>query len=196
MFNKKALLLVASAFMLMGCTTPAETPSTPAADDGMDYEVNEDVETVPFDMYIIGSHWNSWSESTIYDADPSCKFEKDAETGKLVYTAVVTEDMAGSWVGFKFIATNTWTEQYGAEDIDIENCNQAYKDLIGYTDRAAYEAVNKEGTSNRTNVINTTIDETYVGTYKITYDPINFKSTTNEADTPYSYKFTIEFTAA
>lgn len=187
MFNKKALLLLGCAFLLVGCGTP----STPA-DDGMDYEQNSNPQITESEMYIIGSHWNSWTPETIKEADPSCKFTK-TDAGLYEYTATIDSTLVGQWVGFKFIGTNSWSEQYGQEDIDIESCNDAYKTLIGYTDRAAYEATVKEGVTNRTNVINTTIDASYVGTYKITYNPFNFKST---GDLPYGYKFVIDFTPA
>lgn len=185
MFNKKALLLVGCAFLLVGC-------GGAAADEGMDYEQNTNPEIVESEMYIIGSHWNNWDPASIKEANPSCKFVKNEE-GLYEYTATVTADMAGAWVGFKFIGTNSWNQQYGAEDIDIDACNDAYKTLIGYTDRAGYEAINKEGVSNRTNVINTTIDASYVGTYLITYNPFDFRSS---GDLPYGYKFVIDFTPA
>ena len=188
MFYKKALLILASSLLLVGCGTKAKE-----ADDGQDYEQASSTEASGYSMFIIGSSWNSWTPETINETD-DFKFTRN-DSGKLVYDAVITNDMVGGWQGFKFIGSNSWSEQYGAEDLDIENCNQAYKDLIGFTTVEDYREANKKPTSDRSNLVAVTIEAKHVGTYHIEYDPTNFKIDETD-DTSYSYHFVVNFTAA
>ena len=185
MFNKKLLLILASSMLLVACgTKPAASSS-----DGQDYEQASSTDTEGYQMYIVGSHWNSWTPGTIKEANPSCTFQKVEGSPKLKYDATITQAMVDAWCGFKFIAGASWNEQYGLEDIDIENCNDAFKTLVGYTDMEAWRSAHKEGTSNRSNVV-----VTAPGTLHIEYDPINFKTDSIDG-TSFSYHFVLNFTA-
>lgn len=178
MFNKKlllsALVVLGTTAALIGCSTEPEFEQNTSS-----YEVPEET------MYIIGSHWNSWDTASIASANPSCKFTRSAENASIYeYDVVVTQAMIDSWCGFKFIASNSWSVQFGMEDVDFENSNEAFRNAYGPKDKY------QEGTSNRSNV-----EIKVPGTYHIEYNPFNFASV-ETGKTTWSSKFTIEFTPA
>ena len=198
------LFVLLGLFSLAACQLPIEIPGlndgeddAPAADE---FDQNENEFVPENNMWIIGSHFNSWDPATIDQANPSCKFVKDeASSGldtKYVYTVVVTQDMIDSWCGFKFIAQNDWSPaQFGMEDVDFEKSNEAFLNMIGdVNEDGKVDAQDKyffhEGTSNRNNVVITA-----PGTYVIEYYPYNFASE-EVGGVPYSCKFAIQFTPA
>ncbi len=182
MFKKRALVVLLAAGLLAGCNQPRT--------DGMDYEQATDVPTTPYEMYVIGSHFNSWDPGTIKDTN-NFKFQTVTGTSKLAYEITITQAMHDEWFGFKFIESNAWTVQYGMEDVDIENCNSAFKTLIGFTTVEAYRETYHEGKSNRSNVAPASSSLTVGAKLKITYDPFNYK-----ADGDYSYHFVLDYIVA
>jgi hypothetical protein len=179
MFNKKLLLaalaVLGTTAALVGCAEPEFEQNTSS------YEVPEET------MYIIGSHWNSWNPATIAEANPSCKFTRSAENQSIYeYDLTVTQEMVNAWCGFKFIASNAWAVQYGMEDVDFENSNEAFRQMAG--SKEDY----KKGSSDRNNIV-----VTAPGTFHIEYNPFNFVSVeTDNGAGNYTCKFTIEFTPA
>lgn len=156
-------------------------------DNGDDFEQNSShFESPVEEMYIIGSAWNSWGVNTIKEANPSCEFKKVSST-EYTYDAVVTADMVkdDAKVEFKFIASNSWSVQYGMEDVDFDACNKAFKDLFPGKKKEDW----KKDSSDRSN-----IEVTAAGTYHVKYNPFNFRQ--DDAGLGLSYKFTIDFTAA
>ena len=94
--------------------------------------------------------------------------------------------MVDAWCGFKFIASNAWAVQYGMEDVDFENSNEAFRQMAG--SKEDY----KKGSSDRNNIV-----VTAPGTFHIEYNPFNFVSVeTDNGAGNYTCKFTIEFTPA
>lgn len=187
---KKGLALFGAVLMLA---------SVSACDSGTKWEQNSNSFEKPENaMYIIGSSWNSWAPDTIKEANPSCKFSDVADSETKVFTVEITEELNKAWWGFKFISSNAWADQYGAEDVDFEKCNDAFKALFKNEDGtlmtyADYQVKFAEGKSNRSNISLSGV-EGCVGTYKITYDPYNFETITG-AKTEYSHKFVIDFAA-
>ena len=180
MFNKKLLLgalaVLGTTAALIGCSTEPEFEQNTSS-----YEVPEET------MYIIGSHWNSWTPATIAEAEPSCRFTRSAEDPNIYEIDVtVTQAMIDAWCGFKFIAGNSWSVQFGMEDVDFENSNAAFRAAHG--NKEDY----KKGSSDRSN-----IEVKTPGTYHIEYNPFNFASVeTDNGAGNYTCKFVIEFTPA
>ncbi len=195
MFKKKSLFAFGMATLalcgvLTACNDKEENPD--------DFFETSEVTPDGFEMYIVGSNWNNWDTATIKEADPSCTFTKASST-EYTFNAVVTEEMNAGWWGFKFIADNSWTSQYGMEDIDYENCNDAFKAIVtaanpDVVDYASYQAKFKEGSSNRSNV-SFPGTEGAVGTYTVKYNPINF-DTVDANSITYTKKFVVDFTPA
>lgn len=179
MFKKRALVVLLAAGLLAGCNQPKT--------DGMDYEQATDVPTSPYEMYVVGSHFNSWTPDTIKATD-NFKFQPVTGTSKLSYEITITQAMHDEWFGFKFIESNSWSVQYGMEDVDIENCNQAFKTLIGFTTVEAYRETYKEGKGNRSNVAPASSSLTVGAKLNITYDPFDYR-----ADGDYTYHFVIDY---
>lgn len=180
MFNKKALLaavlLLGTAGGLVAC----------GQDTGNDFEQNTDESQFEeASMYVIGSHWNNWSESTILEAE-GCAFTKSATIPNcLEIDIVVTDAMLEGWVGFKFIASNSWTAQYGMEDIDWTKSNEAFTSQ--YPDgKDAFT----EGSSNRSNIC-----PTKAGTYHVEFYPLNFDNIPLANGNSHSNKFVITYKA-
>lgn len=167
---------------------------------GPEFEQNTDEIPANINMYIIGSHWNSWDPGTIEKANPSCAFVVDPESSglevKYTYTITVTQAMIDAWCGFKFIATPGWESQFGMEDVDYSKSNEAFiKEVVGDKNNDGKCDINdkytfKEGTSNRNNVV-----ATKPGTYVIEYYPYNFSSETVNG-VLYQNKFAVLFTPA
>lgn len=189
------LSFICAATLLVSCgePTPVEDPN----------EFEQNTEEIPanINMYIIGSHWNSWDPGTIDKANPSCAFEIDPTSSglgvKYTFSIEVTQDMVNAWCGFKFIASPAWTSQFGMEDVDFSKCNEDFLKLVvgdkngdGKFDVQDKYAAFKEGTSNRNNIV-----ATAAGKYEIEYYPYNFSSETVEG-VLYQNKFAIEFTPA
>lgn len=161
--------------LLLGITALACLSLASCGDDDQSFDQTSATGS-GISMYIIGSHWNNWTTDTIKEAsDPSCTFTKNS-SGYFEYTATVTTEMASGLWGFKFIASNSWSDQYGIEDVDFANCNQAFKDVVG-ADTETFTG----STTNRGNITkSSSYAGTGVGTYKIVYDPTNFDSETRE----------------
>lgn len=188
MFNKKvllaAVLLLGTAGGLVACGEEA----------GNEFEQNTDESQFEeAAMYVIGSHWNGWSESTIKEAE-GCKFTKSATIPNcLEIDIVVTEAMMeeADYIGFKFIASNSWTAQYGMEDIDYTKSNDAFKNLYKNEDGTVKDKTSwSEGSSNRSN-----IEVKAAGTYHVEYYPLNFDNITLPNGNSHSNKFVITYTA-
>lgn len=190
MFKLRTLAVLGAALMLVGCNQPANNK---AADDGMDYDQETDPVVKPFEMYIVGSHWTWTPAEVVADKKELCQFSKVEGTAKLKYEFDVTKAMVDEWFGFKFVAAGSWAEQYGLEDLDIESCNAAFKELVGYTDLDTFRAAHKEGKGNRSNV--TPSGHAEGGHFVITYDPLDFRTATTEAGGEYTYHFVIDYTA-
>ena len=194
---KKLIAFVFAAFAVLGLVSCGKQDN-PTDDFGQ----NNDEFVANIEVFIVGSHWNSWTPD--YDkisvANPSCKFVKDEKSvgleTKYVYTATVTQEMIDAWCGFKFVSISGWGTQWGMEDIDFEKSNEAFlKQIVGDADKNGTIDKNDkyayhEGTSNRNNVV-----ATKPGTYVIEYYPYNFASETVN-DVPYSCKFAVQFTPA
>lgn len=206
MVNKitKLLLLPLCAAAVLGAAVGCG--GTSSEDE---FDVNSNPVRDNFDMWIVGSDWANWEPK---DVGKEQQFERQSD-GTYKYTVTITTERDESWWGFKFIAGNTWTSQFGMEDIDYEKCNDAFKQLVktttiteddtdGVTTYEEYKAKWKEGTGNRSNVSfcqHKAADETYdhagAGTYDIIYNPSNFESVEANSTT-YSHKFVINFTKA
>lgn len=203
MFNKKALLaavLVASFGGLVACDqTPASTPapstpvveSTPVVDD----EFVQNTDTSKFEaatMYVVGSHWNSWTPGTIVEAEGCAFTASETIPNCLEIDIVVTQEMIDAWCGFKFIAGPSWNTQYGMEDVDFSKSNEAFKNqYVDEEGNVKPKTAWAEGTGNRSNV-----EAKAPGTFHIEYYPLNFESTTLENGNTHSNKFVITFTPA
>lgn len=184
MFKKVNMLLCAAASLFLVASCGESKPST--GDD--DFDQNDNPTVQGFEMYVIGSHWNSWTPATIKEAE-GCAFKKDSSSGLYTIDFEVTQDMIDAWCGFKFIADNSWTSQYGMEDLNWEKCNDTFKEQFKNEDGSQKTKKDwKEGTSNRSNVVMTT-----PGKVHIEYNPANFES--EEANsTTYTNKFVITLT--
>jgi len=185
MIQKKSVAVALAAGLMALCACGSTKKSS---DD--EFVVNSNKFEFTAEMYIIGSHWNGWDPKTIKEANPSCAFTHvEGSKTKLEYTALVTAEMVASegGVAFKFIASNSWSVQYGMEDVDLDSCNDAFKKLYEGKTHEDF----KEGSSNRTNVLNGT-NAAFVGSYHIVYNAIDFRSN----DVGGSYKFVIDFTPA
>ena len=187
---KKVLALFGTMLMLA---------SVSACDSDTQWELNSNSFVKPENaMYIVGSHWNNWADKTIKEAEPSCKFSDVADSETKVYTVNITSEVNSVSWGFKFISSNEYTDNYGAEDVDFEKCNDAFKALFKNEDgtQMTYSDYKSKFTNDKKNRSNIALSEVdgCVGTYKITYDPYNFESITG-AKTTYSHKFVIDFTA-
>ncbi len=176
MFSKTKMLLCAVALVgLVGCSG-----------SGDEFEQNNSQYVAPEEtMYVIGSHWNSWTPDTIAEANPSCKFLRQGETSIYYYDFEVTDTMATESPMFKFIAGSSWDVQYGMEDVDFDACNDAFKALFPGKTKEDW----KEGTGNRSNI---ELTGDCVGSYHITYNPYDLRSD----DEGRGFKFVINFTAA
>lgn len=179
MLKKAKLLLIGAAALvsLVGCGTKTETCT-----DEDEFCQNDNPTIQGIEMYVVGSHWNSWDPSTIKDAE-GCSFKKQSD-GTYTWSATITQEMVDAWCGFKFIADNSWSSQYGMEDVNYEKSNDAFKEMVGEKENF------KEDTKNRSNVV-----VTKAGTIEIEYDPTNFTSEQTSATT-YTNKFAVTFTAA
>ena len=193
MFKMRTLLVLGAAFVLVGCNQPQQK----AADEGMDYDQKTNPDVTPFEMYLVGSV-TDWDPAKVAgELKEQTQFHKIEGSAKLEYTLTVPD---ASWVGFKFIAAGSWSEQYGVEDIDIEHCNDAFKEVIGfgegktYADLDAFRLHYKAPTSNRSNVGGDDFHLAAGSTVKITYDPLDFRSDSAN-DTTYTYKFVLDYTA-
>ncbi len=180
MFKKvKALLCgTAALLMLVGC-------GGGSSDGSDDFDQNTDPHGQGITMYVIGSHFNSWTPDTIKD-NKDCAFVKDSSTGLYTIDLTITQEMIDAWCGFKFIATNSWSEQYGMEDLNWEACNAKFKEQYKNEDgsQKTKEAWH-EGASNRSNV-----EAKTPGKFHIEYNPANFETETIEGVTC-TKKFTI-----
>jgi hypothetical protein len=192
------LFVLLGLFTLAACNQETKVES-PSINEG-EFDQNEETFIPDIQMYAIGSHWNNWDTASIKEANPSCAFVKDENSAgldtKYTYTVTVTEEMAAGWVGFKFIDSNSWSVQYGMEDVDFSRCNEAFLNLIGdqnedgKVDNEDKVAKFSKPTSDRSN-----IEVTAVGTYVIEYYPYNFESSKTDV-TSYSCKFVVTFTPA
>lgn len=184
------LFALLSLFTLVACSEE-KTPVDPN-----EFEQNEETFVPDINMWIIGSHWNSWTPATVGDEQAFVKDENSSGLDtKYTYTATVTQEMIGDFCGFKFIGVKDWAVQFGMEDIDYSKCNQAFIDMIGDVNKdGKCDAQDKyffhEGTSNRNNIV-----VTMPGTFVIEYYPYNFASEEVNG-VPYSCKFAVQFTPA
>ena len=92
--------------------------------------------------------------------------------------------LADDYCGFKFIASNSWTSQYGMEDINWEKSNKAFTDQF---EGGKYAF--KEGTSNRSNIA-----PKLAGTYHVEFYALDFTAE-NKNSTVYTNKFVITYKA-
>ena len=184
-----ALCMAAGLLGLASCNNPTTSSEASVASSEDEFQQNsESFAPLKATMYIIGSGWNNWKADTIATANPSCAFTPyEGSTTKLEYTATVTHEMASDWVGFKFIESNSWNVQYGMEDVDLDSCNDAFKNLYAGKTKADFT----EGASNRTNILNGQ-NAAFEGTYHIVYDMLDFRSNDNGG----TYHFVIDFTPA
>ena len=192
------LFVLLGLFSLVSCgsddegntETPVVTP-----DDG-EFEQNPETFIPDIKMWIVGSHWQSWTPGNLTDAEAFVKDETSAGLDtKYTYTVVVTQEMIDAWCGFKMVGALGWSPQYGMEDVDFEKSNQAFLDMVGDVNEDGVCDKNDkyffhEGTSNRNNIVVTT-----PGTLVIEYYPYNFASETVN-DVPYACKFVVTFTPA
>ena len=181
-------------FVLLGLFTLAACGTEEKPAPGLeDFEQNTEEFVPNINMYIIGSHFNSWGADTIHEADPSCTFVVDENSEglnkKYTYKAVVTQEMLDGNEGkveCKFIGQNSWTgAQFGVEDIDFEKSNDAFKTMFG-KEKTEFNG----GTTNRSNIV-----ITQPGEYLFEYYPYNFTSVEIEG-CPYTCKFVVTFTPA
>jgi hypothetical protein len=184
------LFALLSLFTLVACSEE-KTPVDPN-----EFEQNEETFVPDINMWVVGSHWNSWDPTTLGDAQAFVKDENSAGLDtKYTFTLTVTQEMIDAWCGFKFVGAKGWNVQFGMEDIDYSKCNQAFIEMIGdKNEDGKCDAQDKyffhEGTSNRNNVV-----VGQPGTLVIEYYPYNFAS--EEVDgVPYSCKFAVQFTPA
>lgn len=180
MFKKAKLLLLGAAALvsLVGCGESQKEVCSP--DD--EFCQNENPTVQGFEMYVIGSHWNSWDPATIKSAE-GCAFAKQSD-GTYIWSATITQEMVDAWCGFKFIADNSWGSQYGMEDVNYNKSNDAFKEMVG--EKSNYV----KGTSDRSN-----IEIKKAGTVEVVFDPANFESEQTTATT-YTNKFAVTFTVA
>lgn len=164
-----------------------------------EFEQNEETFVPDINMWVVGSHWNSWDPTTLDKANPSCAFVKDETSEglntKYTYTLTVDQAMIDAWCGFKMVGALGWSPQYGMEDVDFEKSNQAFLDMVGdKNEDGVCDAKDKyafaEGVSNRNNIV-----VTAPGTLVIEYYPYNFAAEEVEG-VPYSCKFVVTFTPA
>lgn len=179
MFKKAKLLLLGAAALvsLVGC---GQSQDHSGSEDEFD---QNDSEFDGFEMYVVGSHWNSWTPATIKEAE-GCKFEKQEGTAVQVWTATITQEMVDAWCGFKFISDSSWSSQFGMEDVNYDKSNQEFIDMVGAKENF------HEGTSNRNNIV-----VTKPGTIKVEYDPLNYDAVETTLTT-YTNKFAVTFTAS
>lgn len=183
MFKKTKTLFcgLAALLLLAGCGGQGTTN-----DNDDDFNQNKDPHGQGFTMYVVGSDWNNWDPPTITEAE-GCAFKKDEATGLYTIDLVITEEMAAvdRFCAFKFISSNSWSSQYGMEDLNWEKCDDTFKNQYKEKNPDLKKTYWHEGTSNRSNI------EAYVaGTWHIEYNPANF--TSEEVDgVPYTNKFTI-----
>ena len=181
MFNKKALLaaalLLGTAGGLVAC---GEEPATSIKDEF----VQNESEFEGYTMYVIGSDWNSWNVATVNE-NAACTFTKSATKPNVFeITLEVTEAMVKAGCGFKFVASNSWTSQYGMEDINFEASNKGFTDQFK-DGKYAF----KEGTGNRSN-----ISPKLAGTYHVEFHALDFTAE-DKNQTTYTNKFVITYTA-
>ncbi len=199
MVNKitKLLLLPLCAAAVLGAAVGCGgTSSSTSSED--EFDVNSNPGTEGFNMWIVGSAWSNWAPDKVTD---DLKFTNVTGTAKLTYTVTISAADDENYWGFKFVGQKSWSpSQFGMEDIDYEKCNDAFKTLVkdaeGVNNYTEYKNKWKEGTSNRSNVSFCQKENHIgVGTYKFTYDPLNFESESAN-DTTYSHKIVVEFTKA
>ena len=183
-------------FVLLGLFTLASCGEDKEEVNAGEFEQNQEEYVPEINMWVVGSHWNSWDPTTLTDA---YAFVKDETTSglnvKFTFTVEVTQEMIDSWCGFKMVGALGWNPQYGMEDVDYSKCNQAFIDMIGDKNEdgvcdAKDKYAFKEGTSNRNNIV-----VTAPGTLVIEYYPYNFASE-NVDGVDYSCKFAVQFTPA
>lgn len=199
MVNKitKLLLLPLCAAAVLGAAVGCGgTSSSTSSED--EFDVNSNPGTEGFNMWIVGSAWGNWAPDKVTD---DLQFKNVTGSAKLTYTVTISAADDENWWGFKFVGQKSWNpSQFGMEDIDYEKCNDAFKTLVkdaeGVNNYTEYKAKWKEGTSNRSNV-SFSQKENHIGagTYKFTYDPLNFDSESAN-ETTYSHKIVVEFTKA
>ena len=193
------LFVLLGLFTLASCgqEDKADTnlPDIPAAEDG-EFDQNEETYVPDINMWVVGSHWNSWDPNTLGAEQAFVKDETSAGLDtKYTYSLTVTQDMIDAWCGFKMVGALGWSPQYGMEDVDFEKSNQAFLDMVGDENEDGVCDKNDkyffhEGTSNRNNIV-----VTVPGTLVIEYYPYNFASETVN-DVPYACKFVVTFTPA
>ena len=193
------LFVLLGLFTLASCgqeeKADTDLPDIPAAEDG-EFDQNEETYVPDINMWVVGSHWNSWDPTTLGAEQAFVKDETSAGLDtKYTYTVVVTQEMIDAWCGFKMVGALGWSPQYGMEDVDFEKSNQAFLDMVGDVNEDGVCDKNDkyffhEGTSNRNNIVVTT-----PGTLVIEYYPYNFASETVN-DVPYACKFVVTFTPA
>ena len=195
------LFVLLGLFALAACNQDSE-PAAPSINDG-EFDQNEETYIPDIKMYVIGGYWNSWNPETIADANPSCTFVKDENSAgldtKYTYSVVITDAMVAeneNGVEFKFLGTNSWSVQFGMEDVDFDKCNAAFLALFedqngdGKVDNADKAEIYTGPTTNRTGY-----RAKVAGTYVIEYYPYNFES--NQTDvTTYTCKLVVNFTPA
>ena len=188
------LFALLSLFTLVACSEKNSEEKTPV--DPNEFEQNEETFVPDINMWVVGSHWNSWDPTTLGDAQAFVKDENSVGLDtKYTFTLTVTQEMIDASCVFKFVGAKGWNVQFGMEDIDYSKCNQAFIDMIGdKNEDGKCDAQDKyffhEGTGNRNNVV-----VGQPGTLVIEYYPYNFAS--EEVDgVPYSCKFAVQFTPA
>ncbi len=201
---KKLFALPLAALAVLGLASCGDkTPKDPTDD----FDQNQNQIKPDIQVFIVGSHWNSWTPDydKISKADPSCLFTLDTNSSglntKYTYTATVTQEMIDVWCGWKFVSTSGWNTQWGMEDVDFSKCNKDFLEKIvgdknndGKFDVEDKYAGFQKGTSDRSN-----IEATVPGTFVIEYYPYNFTSetkTTANGDISYTCKFAVQFTPA
>lgn len=165
---------IAAILLLAGCG--GGQPST--GDD--DFDQNKVPHGQGIEMYVIGTYWNSWNTATIKEAS-GCAFKKDTSTGFYTVDLTITDEMVAGNAEFKFIATNSWSDQYGMEDVNWEGSNDAFKNQ--YPGKTKHDW--HEGKGNRSNIKVVT-----AGSWHIEYNPANFTGEEVEG-VALSNKFTI-----
>ena len=183
------LFVLLSLFTLAACNQETSNPAD-------EFEQNEETFVPDINMWVVGSHWNSWDPTTLTDAQKFVKDETSAGLDtKYTITLTVTQDMLESFCGFKMVGAFGWSPQYGMEDVDFAKSNQAFLDMVGDKNNdGVCDAQDKylfvEGTGNRNNIVVTT-----PGTLLLEYYPYNFAAEEVNG-VPYASKFVVTFTPA
>ena len=140
----------------------------------------EDVPVLENQLFIIGSHWNSWDVFSIYDAY-NCKFDDLGKYHEL--TIEITKEMLEEWVGFKFVMDNSWTYQLGMEDVDWDKSNEAFRELF-----PEGKEIYTESSFNRSNIV-----PSQPGVMVIRYYPNNVYTEYLENGSTHTKKLVIQF---